>query len=77
METTDTAISLMERALVLLDRGAQGHIACHLQSALDVARNVALVGADERLDPEQETAFFARMEALRAQGRDTTITGTD
>jgi len=77
METTDTAISLMERALALLDRDAQGNIACHLQNALDVARNVTPVGADERLDPEQETAFFARMEALRAQDRGAKTTGTN
>lgn len=66
METTDTAISLMERALALLDRDAQGKIACHLQNALDVARNVSSVDAGEQLSPEEETAFFERMEASRA-----------
>ena len=67
METTDTAISLMERALALLDRDAQGGIACHLQNALDVARDISAVHAGEQLSPEEETAFFARMEASRAR----------
>lgn len=66
METTDTAISLMERALALLDRDAEGGIACHLQNALDVARDISAVHAGEQLSPEEETAFFARMEASRA-----------
>ena len=67
METTDTAISLMERALALLDRDAQGKIACHLQNALDVARDISAVHAGEQLSPEEEAAFFARMEASRAR----------
>ena len=66
METTDTAIALMERALALLDRDAQGGIACHLQNALDVARDISALHAGEQLSPEEETAFFARMEASRA-----------
>ncbi|MBJ6123597.1 hypothetical protein [Sphingomonas mollis] len=66
METTETAIALMERALALLDQDAQGRIACHLQNALDVAEDVAPVRSGEMLALDEETAFFDRMDASRA-----------
>lgn len=69
MKTTETAISLMERALAMLDRDAQGGVACHLQNALDLARDNSSADANDAIDPEEEAAFFARMEASRAAVR--------